>query len=96
MTKKVKPEATVKQTREQALISERLIFYFKKSGMTQLQLSQESDVAECRISEYLNIHKNPSVPTLKKLTDALNVSWTKFFRTDQFDQVSRKPKTVQN
>ena len=76
----------VHQTELQRFIYLRLTFIFKKSGMTQQQLSWASGISEGRISEYLNGEKNPSIPTIEKLLRGLKIVACKFFRNNKFNR----------
>jgi transcriptional regulator with XRE-family HTH domain len=71
----------------QIAICMRLNFLFTKTGWTKDRWSLESGVPPTPIGEYLSGETNPDIPTLEKLLKPLNISFTKFFRAKEFNNI---------
>ena len=51
----------------------------KEKGMTQKELAEKMGVAEISLSRSISATGNPSLDTLKKIADALNVDISELF-----------------
>lgn len=49
------------------------------AGLTQTQLAEMCGIEQGYYSQVENSKRNPSVKLAKKLANALNIEWTKFF-----------------
>lgn len=63
-------------------ISERLYYWRNLKCMSVYKLSKLSGVSENHIRSLENSKKQPTIKTLQALTDALNISLSEFFNTD--------------
>lgn len=63
-------------------INERLYYWRNLKHMSIYKLSKLSNVSENHIRNLENGKKQPTIKTLQALTDALNITLSEFFNTD--------------
>ena len=74
----------------QKILAKRINSLCKKKGMSYYTLSYRSTVPLTTLLHILDgSTKNPGIFTVIKICEALNVSLTEFFGTDDFSKISR-------
>ena len=63
-------------------LNERISYMRKKRDLTQAELAKKSKLSQSTIAQIESGRKDPSVETLQKLADALDIHIAIFFATD--------------
>lgn len=74
-------------------IALRILKLCKENNITPNKLSTISGITQSTINNILNTgSNNPTVSTIKKICDGLNISLSEFFNDDIFEQLEQEVK----
>lgn len=73
---------------EQELLSQRIQYYCKLRRMSYYKLASRSTVPMSTVLHIVNcVTKNPGIFTLAKICSGLDVSMSKFFNAEEFENI---------
>lgn len=78
-----------KQT-ENKLIKERLFYYLEKENLNPNQLAQLSDLTQSSLNSLINRPSVPTISTLRKICEGLQISVIEFLDFEPYNRVSTK------
>ncbi len=76
---------------EQMILSKRIEYFCKKSGISYYSLSYKSAVPMTTLMHIINCStKNPGIFTIFKICNGLNISIIEFFNAEEFAGIEYK------
>lgn len=75
-------------------IIERIEYFCKKKALTRYRLAQKSGIAQSSLSTLLNRKSVPSIPTLEKICNGLDITLAQFFAGDDIPDLTDQEKEL--